>query len=222
MKQSRSYSKHESTIKRNRRRSFLGMVNYCNKYIKDYPTITASLRLLTKKKQRFRLGTAQQDAFETLQERLTSAEAMLFIILTQMLSLLWMVVLLVLVLYLPRSNQMVTSDQLHMTPMHSVQQRYSQTERETLPFLWSCQHFHHYVYDCHVTIITDHKHCYIFFRQSHSHRQEFNDGCFACNEMILKSSTFQVMSGIRLISMIVSDAVPNACTPRDAHSKDLV
>ena len=133
------------------------MVNYCNKYIKDYPTITASLRLLTKKKQRFRLGTAQQDAFETLQERLTSAEVMLFIILTQMLNLLWMVVLLVLVLYLPRSNQMVTSDQLHMALMHSVQQRYSQTEREALPFLWSCQHFHHYVYDCHVTIITDHK-----------------------------------------------------------------
>ena len=31
-------------------RSFLGMVNFCNKYIKDYSTITVPLQLLTKKR----------------------------------------------------------------------------------------------------------------------------------------------------------------------------
>lgn len=35
--------------------------------------------------------------------------------------------------------------------------RYSQTEREALAVLWSCQHFHHYVFDRHITIWTDHK-----------------------------------------------------------------
>ena len=49
-------------------RSFLGMVNFC----------TAPLRLLTKKTQRFFWGTAQQNAFETLKERLTIAEVMAF------------------------------------------------------------------------------------------------------------------------------------------------
>ena len=34
---------------------------------------------------------------------------------------------------------------------------HSQTEREGLAVVWSCQHFHYDVYDNKTTIITDHK-----------------------------------------------------------------
>ena len=34
---------------------------------------------------------------------------------------------------------------------------YSQTEHQALTAVWSCQHFHYYVYDNKTTIITDHK-----------------------------------------------------------------
>ena len=38
-----------------------------------------------------------------------------------------------------------------------TESRYSQTEPEALTVVWSCQHFHYYVYDNKTTIITDHK-----------------------------------------------------------------
>ena len=38
-----------------------------------------------------------------------------------------------------------------------VESRYCQTEREALAVLWGCQHFHHYVFDKHIVINTDHK-----------------------------------------------------------------
>ena len=41
-----------------------------------------------------------------------------------------------------------------LTPTESC---YSQTEREALAVVWSCQHFHYYVYDNKATILTDHK-----------------------------------------------------------------
>jgi len=41
--------------------------------------------------------------------------------------------------------------------LSDTETRYSQTEREALAVLWSCQRFHHYVYDRHVNIHTDHK-----------------------------------------------------------------
>jgi len=41
-----------------------------------------------------------------------------------------------------------------LTPTES---RYSQTEREALACVWSLQHFHYYIFDREVEIITDHK-----------------------------------------------------------------
>ena len=41
--------------------------------------------------------------------------------------------------------------------LSDVETRYSQTEKEALAVLWACQHYHHYVYDRHITIISDHK-----------------------------------------------------------------
>ena len=59
-------------------RSFLGMINFCKQYIRDYSSITAPLRLLTKKCQRFFWGPEHQKAFDTLQDQLISAEVMAF------------------------------------------------------------------------------------------------------------------------------------------------
>ena len=73
-----SYSNMKAPSNATEVRSFLGMVNFCNKYIRDYSPITAPLRVLTKKRPRFFGGTSQKDAFETLKERLTSAEVMVF------------------------------------------------------------------------------------------------------------------------------------------------
>ena len=140
-------------------RSILGMVNFCNEYIKDYSTITAPLRLLTKKRQRFFWGTAQQDAFETLKKRLTSVQVMAFYnpdLETELIvdgSPLGLGA----ILAQKQDDNNFRPVAYGSNALSPVQQRYSQTEQEALAILWSCQHFHHYVYDRHVTIITDHR-----------------------------------------------------------------
>ena len=41
--------------------------------------------------------------------------------------------------------------------LDDVEQRYSQTECDALSVLYSCQKFHHYIYDIDIEIVTDHK-----------------------------------------------------------------
>ena len=38
-----------------------------------------------------------------------------------------------------------------------VESRYSQTEREALAVVWSCEHFHLYLFGHHFTVLSDHK-----------------------------------------------------------------
>lgn len=41
--------------------------------------------------------------------------------------------------------------------LSDVERRYSQTEREALAIVWSCKHFHLYIYGKEFTMVTDHK-----------------------------------------------------------------
>ena len=134
----------------------LGMTNFCNKFIPDYSTNTAPLRQLTKKDEPFRWGPQQQAGLDQLKELLTSAPVLAFYVATK--------------IYVDASPegveavltqqqqngdyQPIAYDSRALIPIES---RYSQTEREALALVWSCQHFHYYVYDNKTTIITDHK-----------------------------------------------------------------
>ena len=53
-------------------RSFLGLTNFCSRFIKNYATLTAPLRELTKKHAKFRWETKHQIAFDGLKEALSS------------------------------------------------------------------------------------------------------------------------------------------------------
>ena len=57
-------------------RSFLGMANYSSKYIRDFATLTAPLRELTKKDVRFNWTPTHQDTFEQLKNALSTAPCM--------------------------------------------------------------------------------------------------------------------------------------------------
>ena len=54
-------------------RSFLGLVGFYRRFVRDFSTIAAPLHELTKKGVSFHWGPAQDQAFDTLKERLTSA-----------------------------------------------------------------------------------------------------------------------------------------------------
>ena len=54
-------------------RSFLGLASYYRRFISDFSIVAAPLYLLTRKGQSFRWGDEQQQAFDELKRRLTTA-----------------------------------------------------------------------------------------------------------------------------------------------------
>ena len=57
-------------------RSFLGLVNFTARFIPDLATVSASLRQLTKSGEPFAWGPEQQQSFDELKKRLSSAETL--------------------------------------------------------------------------------------------------------------------------------------------------
>jgi hypothetical protein len=54
-------------------RSFLGLVGFDRRFVKDFSTIPAPLNELTKKRVPFSWGTRQENAFDMLKDKLTHA-----------------------------------------------------------------------------------------------------------------------------------------------------
>ena len=141
-------------------RSFLGMTNYCARFIPDYATISEPLRRLTHQNQPWNWSSEQDHALEQLKLALTSAPVTSYFnherdteisvdaspvglgaVLTQ--------------------TDNATGKQHVITyasrSLTEVEQRYSQTEREALAVVWACEHLHLYIYGKPVTVYSDHK-----------------------------------------------------------------
>ena len=59
-------------------RSFLGLVNFTARFIPDLATVSAPFRLLTKGGESFVWGPDQQQSFDELKKRLSSAETLVY------------------------------------------------------------------------------------------------------------------------------------------------
>ena len=137
-------------------RSFLGLTNYCARFIKDYAKICGPLRQLTHKEQPWIWSQSCEEAFRTLQEKLCDETVISYYdpckavtvqvdaspvglgaILTQ------------------DDDKVVSYGSRALTPVES---RYSQTEREALGVVWACEYFDLYLRGLpHFIVITDHK-----------------------------------------------------------------
>ena len=140
--------------------SYLGMVNYCGRFIKDLATVTAPLRQLTKKNVTFEWKPCHQEDFEKLQNLLTEKKVMAYFNLTKHTQLI-----------VDASPTGLGAILLRWTPgkddsrvivyasraLLEVEQRYSQTEREALAIVFGCEHFRLYLYGIYFTLYTDHK-----------------------------------------------------------------
>ena len=227
-------------------RSFLGMVNYCNKFIPDYSTISAPLRELTKKNTRFVFGRQQREAFDTLKQCLVSADVMAFYNpnATTKLIVDASPVGLGAILAQEQEDKSFKPIMYGSSALSPVQKRYSQTEREGLAVLWGCEHFNHYLFDRQFTVGTDHKPLlnmlsqkaeppariqkWMMKLQAYSYDLEHIPGKeMAADYLSRHPSTDSVdeEASEHFVNMLVADCVPKASSIKDiqaATKKDAV
>ena len=139
-------------------RSFLGLVNYCARFIPNFATLAEPLRKLTRSDTEWVWGEIQQDAFDRLREALTSdcvvahydqtADTELKVDASPVgLG----------AILLQRSKGVVRPVAYASRTLTDVERRYSQTEKEALAVVWACERFHIYLYGKQFTLYTDHK-----------------------------------------------------------------
>ena len=120
-------------------RSLLGMTNFCCRFVKNYATLTQPLRELTKKDVPFVWTGKQERALEKLRDALRNASENAYF-----------------------TQKKPNSDGRKIVAYASralsiTEQNYSQLEREALAIVWSCEHFHLYLYGGRFAVFTDHQ-----------------------------------------------------------------
>ena len=138
--------------------SFLGLLTFCAKFIKNFCTVAEPLRKLTRKNVPWEWTSEQQHSFDVLKQSM-SAEVMAY--------------------YNPSAethlivdgspcgvaailNRKQTNGDIRPVAYASrtltpTERRYSQTEREALAVLLGIQRFHVYLYGMQFTVYSDHK-----------------------------------------------------------------
>lgn len=140
-------------------RSFLGLVNYCARYIPNMATIAEPLRRLTKKNTTFAWKSEQQKAFQKLKECLTEQPVLSYYDRDAQTQVIVDAspVGLGAVLVQKQKNGAFQPVAYASKALNDVERRYSQTEKEALAVVWGCEKFHLYLLGKHFTLITDHR-----------------------------------------------------------------
>ena len=137
-------------------RSFLGLVNYCSRFIPNFSTIAAPLRQLTHKGAPFTWTKLHQNAFESLQRTLTSDSVMAHFDPSAPTQLRVDASPFGLGAILTQTHGDETRPIAYASrTLTAVERRYSQTEREAIAVVWGCERF--YLYETTFDIYTDHK-----------------------------------------------------------------
>ena len=141
-------------------RSLLGMSNLCARFIHGYATMTQPLRELMKKDAQWTWTEECSKYMASIRQSLSNAPVLAY--------------------FNEQKATQIYVDASHVgfgailsqhdnngenecviaygsRALTAVEQRYSQTEREALAFVWACEHFQLYVYGQPVKIFTDHK-----------------------------------------------------------------
>ena len=140
-------------------RSFLGLVNYCGRYIRNLSSIEKPLRRLTCKNVTWYWGNEHEKSFQELKHKLVSSESMAYFnpnALTQVIvdaSPVGLGAILV-----QKSNGSDFKPVIFASrSLTDVERRYLQTEKEALGVVWACERFRLYLLGMQFELITDHK-----------------------------------------------------------------
>ena len=139
--------------------SFLGMVNYSSRFIRNFSTLSEPLRRLTHKGQDFVWGEDQSKAFDSLKQALSSKPVIKYFDVNKESELLVDASpfgLGAMLIQYDRDGtaKVVAYVSRALTP---TIQKYAQIEREALAVVWACEHFNLYIFGKPITVATDHK-----------------------------------------------------------------
>ena len=140
-------------------RSFLGLVGFSSRFIPDFATKAEPLRVLCRQGEKFVWGKTQEEAFNTLKEDLAGASMLAFFdrgARTQVIADASPVGLgAVLVQEVDGQSRAVCYASRSLS---DTERRYSQTEKEALALVWSCERFNLYLCGLpEFELVTDHQ-----------------------------------------------------------------
>lgn len=139
-------------------RSFLGLVNFCAKFIPNMASESEPLRKLTRKNETFKWEEQQEDAFNKLKDLMVNACKLGYFdqsLKTQVIADASPVGLGGVLVQGEGNDLRIIS--YASRSLSKVERRYSQTEKEALGLVWACERFHMYLYGMHFELVTDHK-----------------------------------------------------------------
>ena len=145
-------------------RSFLGLVNFSARYIPNMATVSEPLRRLTRQNVKFEWKSEQKQAFESLKNALTEAQTLAFFdkdAETQVIADAGPTGLGAVLIQVQHGERRVVC--YASRSLSDVERRYSQTEKEALALVWSCERFHVYLCGIKFKLITDHKPLQVIF-----------------------------------------------------------
>ena len=160
-------------------RSFLGLVNYCGRFIPNPATVSEPLHRLTKSGTPFVFGGEQKKVFQELKERLAHAETLGYFdidVPTQVTANTSPVGLGAVLTQKQKNGLSVMC--YASRSLTDTERRYSQTEKEVLALVWAWEKFHPYVYGVPK----------LFTTQGQNPVHALKDGCYECSHTNSRSS----------------------------------
>ena len=149
-------------------RSFLGMINYCAKFIPQFATITQPLRNLLKQTVKWKWDSKCETSFKTLKNLLSSSETLAYYNPRAFTELVVDASPFGLgaVIYQKQTDGSMQPISYASRALSPVEQRYSQIERECLAIHFGILRFKIYLYGLSFTVKTDHKHLLGMFKST--------------------------------------------------------
>ena len=140
-------------------RSFLGLVQYCAKFIKDYATLSEPLRQLTRKNAKWERNENHQKSFEILRNSLLNHDVLAYFKTERPVKIIVDAspVGLGAILVQEQPDKSYRPISYARRTLSQPERNYSQTEREALGVFWGIERFKMYLQGGEFIVITDHK-----------------------------------------------------------------
>ena len=135
-------------------RTFIGMVNYMSKFLPDLAAMMKPLTNLTKHNMPWNWSTAEQEAFDVIKSKLTSAPVLAFYDTNKALTLKNDATDYGIGSVLKQEGRAIAFASRTLT---DTERNYAQIEKEMLAVTYGLEKFHHYTFGHKLTVVTDHK-----------------------------------------------------------------